>query len=452
MPGRETSSTSARSTSPPSARWSRRSSSRGAPAADARAALSRVTRGGFLKLGLAGAGTLVVGGATLYELVEHGVLPGEADARRRHRRLRRRASAAPLRARQARRISKTVLLARAQPRGRVHDRVPAWATSRATACRSSSCSTGRAAITRAEWADLRLRKPWRFGSTARRFGRWRSSRSTGAAGYWNPHPGDDPMGMVVDELIPLCRAARARPGAAQGRRPRARRWAVTARSSSRRSSRISSAPSPRSVPPVWTSYAQASGVNAAAYASPAAFAAADVVTHARALAGIPVQRRLGERRPVPAGSQGTRKGASAGLGRRLLRGLPLRVVLPPADAAVTRVPLPAPRESHERAARWDPRDSSRSALLAASIKWAHHWGVRADLLVACWGVATVGSAVVLAASRHVPATAALESDAALGEARDLAGRRVAGGSRRRRGRRRGRDGPGWRLRRRLVVV
>jgi hypothetical protein len=31
------------------------------------------------------------------------------------------------------------------------------------------------------------------------------------------------------------------------------------------------------------------------------------------------------------------------------------------------------------------------ALLAASIKWAHHWGVRADLLVACWGAAVVGA-------------------------------------------------------------
>jgi len=31
------------------------------------------------------------------------------------------------------------------------------------------------------------------------------------------------------------------------------------------------------------------------------------------------------------------------------------------------------------------------ALLAASIKWAHHWGVRADLLVACWGATTVGA-------------------------------------------------------------
>ena len=31
------------------------------------------------------------------------------------------------------------------------------------------------------------------------------------------------------------------------------------------------------------------------------------------------------------------------------------------------------------------------ALLAASIKWAHHWGVRADLLVACWAVTTTGA-------------------------------------------------------------
>ena len=46
---------------------------------------------------------------------------------------------------------------------------------------------------------------WRFRSAARRFGRWRSSRLTEAVGYWNPHPGDDPMGMVVNELIPLCR-------------------------------------------------------------------------------------------------------------------------------------------------------------------------------------------------------------------------------------------------------
>ena len=34
------------------------------------------------------------------------------------------------------------------------------------------------------------------------------------------------------------------------------------------------------------------------------------------------------------------------------------------------------------------------ALLGASFVWAHHWGVRADTLVACWAVATVGAFVV----------------------------------------------------------
>src|SRR5260370_12708447 len=29
----------------------------------------------------------------------------------------------------------------------------------------------------------------------------------GGGGYWNPHPGDDPMAMVTDELIPLCQRA-----------------------------------------------------------------------------------------------------------------------------------------------------------------------------------------------------------------------------------------------------
>ncbi len=31
------------------------------------------------------------------------------------------------------------------------------------------------------------------------------------------------------------------------------------------------------------------------------------------------------------------------------------------------------------------------ALLAACFRWAHHWGVRADTLVACWGAATLGA-------------------------------------------------------------
>ena len=33
------------------------------------------------------------------------------------------------------------------------------------------------------------------------------------------------------------------------------------------------------------------------------------------------------------------------------------------------------------------------ALLGASFVWAHHWGVLADMLVAAWGVATIGAFV-----------------------------------------------------------
>jgi pimeloyl-ACP methyl ester carboxylesterase len=46
-------------------------------------------------------------------------------------------------------------------------------------------------------------------------------------------------------------------------------------------------------PAIWTSYAQARGANAGAYASAAAFAANDVVTHARSLSGVPVRIAAG---------------------------------------------------------------------------------------------------------------------------------------------------------------
>ena len=27
----------------------------------------------------------------------------------------------------------------------------------------------------------------------------------GGGGYWNPHPGDDPLAMLTDEFLPMCR-------------------------------------------------------------------------------------------------------------------------------------------------------------------------------------------------------------------------------------------------------
>ncbi|HWG00442.1 MAG TPA: alpha/beta hydrolase-fold protein [Trebonia sp.] len=114
----------------------------------------------------------------------------------------------------------------------------------------------------------------------------------GGNGYWNTHPGDDPLGMLTGELIPMCqRRGLGRPphpigamGISMGgygalllaeRQPRLIR-AVAAIS-----------------PAVWTSYAQARAANRGAYASAADFAAGDVVTHAAALARTPVRVAAG---------------------------------------------------------------------------------------------------------------------------------------------------------------
>ena len=124
----------------------------------------------------------------------------------------------------------------------------------------------------------------------------------GGGGYWNPHPGDDPMAMLTDELIPMCRrlglGARPRRGSASW----ASRWAATAPCCWPRSARTWSRAVAAISPAIWTSYAQARAANAGAYASAADFAADDAVTHAAALAGVPVRVavRLRPTRSTPA--------------------------------------------------------------------------------------------------------------------------------------------------------
>ena len=122
----------------------------------------------------------------------------------------------------------------------------------------------------------------------------------GGGGYWHPHPRDDPMGMVVDELIPMLRArGLGRPpneigamGISMGgygaillaeRFPRLVR-AVAAIS-----------------PAIWTTYAEASGANPGAYDSAAQFAAYDAVTHAGPLASTPVRIASGDADPFHPG-------------------------------------------------------------------------------------------------------------------------------------------------------
>jgi predicted esterase len=122
----------------------------------------------------------------------------------------------------------------------------------------------------------------------------------GGNGYWNPHPGDDPMSMVIHELIPMCQQM------GLGRPPQ--RIGTMGISMGGYGAVLLAERFPHLVdavaaisPAVWTSYAQADAANPTAYASAADFAAKDVVTHAGALAGIPVRVAPGYEDPFHPG-------------------------------------------------------------------------------------------------------------------------------------------------------
>jgi pimeloyl-ACP methyl ester carboxylesterase len=114
----------------------------------------------------------------------------------------------------------------------------------------------------------------------------------GGGGYWNPHPGDDPMAMLTAELIPMCRRL------GLGRPPH--RIGVMGISMGGYGALLLAEKHPGLIaavaaisPAIWTSYAQARAANAGAYASAADFAADDAVTHAAALARVPVRVAAG---------------------------------------------------------------------------------------------------------------------------------------------------------------
>jgi enterochelin esterase-like enzyme len=122
----------------------------------------------------------------------------------------------------------------------------------------------------------------------------------GGNGYWNPHPGDNPQAMLTDELIPMCR----RLGLGT------HRIGVMGISMGGYGALLLAAKRPDLVgavaaisPAIWTSYAQARAANAGAYASAADFAADDVVTHAAALARVPVRLAAGFADPFYPGVQ-----------------------------------------------------------------------------------------------------------------------------------------------------
>jgi fermentation-respiration switch protein FrsA (DUF1100 family) len=122
----------------------------------------------------------------------------------------------------------------------------------------------------------------------------------GGGGYWNPHPGDDPMGMVVDELIPMCQERRlgsppdgiGTMGISMG--------GYGAILLAEQHPGVISAVAAIS-PAVWTTYAEARSANRGAYASLEAFAAYDVITHVGALDDTPVRVASGTDDPFHPG-------------------------------------------------------------------------------------------------------------------------------------------------------
>jgi len=117
--------------------------------------------------------------------------------------------------------------------------------------------------------------------------------------YWNRHPGDDPLTMLADELVPLCR----KKGLG------IEKIGVTGISAGGYGSLLLTEEHPHLInacaaisPAIWTSYNQARAVNPTAYANAAAFADADVVTHAARLQGIPVRIAIGNDDPFRPGT------------------------------------------------------------------------------------------------------------------------------------------------------
>ena len=122
----------------------------------------------------------------------------------------------------------------------------------------------------------------------------------GGGGYWHAHPGDDPMGMLVDELIPLCQ------GLGLGRPPQhigalgTSMGAYGALLLAVRHPGLLAAVATIS-PAIWTTYSQARAANAGAFMSAEDFAANDVVALAGRLGGMPVRVAAGRDDPFHPG-------------------------------------------------------------------------------------------------------------------------------------------------------
>jgi enterochelin esterase-like enzyme len=103
----------------------------------------------------------------------------------------------------------------------------------------------------------------------------------GGNGYWNQHPLDDPMAMVVDELIPMCQRRGLGVAPHQIGMMGISMGGYGALAVVERYPGLVSAVAAIS-PAIWTSYDQARGANVGAFSSARSFAADDVIAHLKA--------------------------------------------------------------------------------------------------------------------------------------------------------------------------
>ncbi len=162
----------------------------------------------------------------------------------------------------------------------------------------------------------------------------------GGNGYWNPHPGDDPMAMVVDELI------RCASGVGSDDPHRIRTMGI---SMGGYGALLMAEKYPDLIAAVaaisraiWTSYPQARAANAGAFDSAVAFADNDAVTHAAQLTGKPVRVASGDQDPFHPGVESLEKALPPGSVVEFTRG---RIRIPSSCPRNPRRSLfwPAPR-------------------------------------------------------------------------------------------------------------
>jgi S-formylglutathione hydrolase FrmB len=122
----------------------------------------------------------------------------------------------------------------------------------------------------------------------------------GGGGYWNPHPRDNPMAMVIDELIPLCQSL------GLGRSPQ--KIGTMGISMGGYGALLLAEKNPHLIaavaaisPAIWTSYSEAFNVEPGAYDSASAFQSNDAVTHASHLRNTPVRVASGNDDPFHPG-------------------------------------------------------------------------------------------------------------------------------------------------------